>query len=87
MKKTAVLAVMLALVLGLTGCTAPENATKHLLDAGYTNIQITGYKPFACSEDDVTRTGFTALGPTNRVVSDTVCGGSIELKGATIQLD
>lgn len=81
MKKISlVLALMLA-----AGCTAPESATTALTGAGYTNIQLTGYRFFGCSEDDLFKTGFTAKGPTGQTVKGVVCGGIF--KGSTIRLD
>lgn len=84
--KKSIFAIALCGLILLGGCTQPDGATKHLLDAGYTNVEITGYNFFACSEDDIAHTGFRATGPTGRQVSGTVCGG-VFLKGATIRLD
>ena len=84
--KKAIFAVSLCGLILIGGCTQPDGATRHLLDAGYTNVVITGYNWFACSEDDTSHTGFKATGPTGRQVSGTVCGG-VFLKGATIRLD
>lgn len=75
------------LVVLLTGCTRPQSATKVLLDAGYSQIEITGWRPFACAQnDDEFATGFHALGPTGRKVSGVVCQGLI-FKASTIRLD
>lgn len=76
---------LLALVLALTACTQPVDATRMLRSAGYTDIRITGYSFFACSEDDTFATGFEAKGPTGQQVKGTVCAGL--LKGGTIRLD
>lgn len=77
------------LVLGfavvLLGCTNGEGAVRALEGAGYTNIKITGYRVFGCSEDDLSHTGFTATGPSGKPVTGVVCGGL--LKGATIRTD
>lgn len=81
--KTIILAI---LIVGLSGCTQPDHAEKVLLDAGYSHIEITNYRPFACdSKDDIFATGFTAIGPTGRNVSGVVCEGFF--KNATIRLD
>ncbi len=58
---------------------------RQLLEAGYSQVDVSGWNFLACSEDDVFRIGFTALGPTGKSVSGTVCSGF--LKGATIRLD
>lgn len=76
--------IMLAL-LGLVGCTNEKAAIKALDGAGYSNIRITGYKFFGCSEDDLYHTGFTATGPTGKPVTGVVCDAP--LKSSTIRLD
>lgn len=60
-------------------------AERQLLEAGYSQVDVSGWNVFACSEDDAFRVGFKALGPTGKPVSGTVCSGF--LKGATIRLD
>lgn len=70
----------------LFGCTDAGNAQRVLESAGYTNIQITGYDWFACSEDDTLSTGFTAIGPTGKPVKGAVCSGLI-FKNSTIRLN
>jgi len=72
-------------VLILCACTAPDTATSALDGAGYTDIQITGWRAFSCSKDDTFSTGFRAKGPTGKSVTGVVCSGL--LKGATIRTD
>lgn len=79
------LPLLLLLSLSTIGCTAPDKATEVLKGAGYTNIEITGFSPFACSKDDMFATGFKAKGPTGVAIKGTVC--SAWFKGATIRLD
>lgn len=69
----------------LAGCTSSDGATRALDSAGYSQIQITGFRFFGCGEDDNFRTGFAAVGPTGKSVTGVVCGGF--LKGSTIRLD
>lgn len=69
----------------LAGCTSSDGATRALDSAGYSQIQITGFRFFGCGEDDNFRTGFAAVGPTGKPVTGVVCGGF--LKGSTIRLD
>lgn len=78
--------IALALTL-LLSCTN-DDATRGTLEAqGYTDIQITGYAPWHCGEDDSTCTGFVAVGPTGMTVrgavgcSRTGCG-----KGCTVRI-
>ncbi len=78
------LLIVIAAVIGLSGCTDADNATRILDDNGYTNIQITGYNWFGCSEDDFQHTGFTATGPTGKTISGTVCSG-IFFKNSTVR--
>ena len=80
--------VLFAIVLSLlfcASCTAPGSAQKALQAAGYTDIKITGYNFFGCSEDDFYHTGFRARGANGVIVEGTVCQGI--LKGSTIRLD
>lgn len=84
MLKIVALATFAVAVAGLTGCSNPQGATKALLDAGYTNIQVGGYG-WGCGQDDTTATKFTATGPTGRPVNGVVC--SAFLKGNTIRLN
>lgn len=76
---------VITVILMLSACTSESDAARALRGAGYTNVVYTGYKAFACSEDDTYHTGFTAKGPTGQMVSGTVCSGW--LKGSTIRLD
>lgn len=70
----------------LVGCTRSESA-KDLLEAqGYKDVEITGYAPFSCSEDDTYQTGFTATSPTGRRVSGAVCEGML-FKNRTVRFD
>ena len=75
------------LSLGLVSCegTEPDKATRVLEDQGYTNVVITGYNAWSCSEDDWYRTGFTATSIAGKPVKGTVC--SSDYKGSTIRLD
>lgn len=81
--KNLLIAVIAALA--LTACTSEESAVKALTSAGYSDITITGYGWFDCSEDDTFATRFKAKGPTGQAVEGTVCKGM--LKGSTIRLD
>lgn len=60
----------------------PRNA---LLDAGYKDVTLTGYTFFGCDEKDWYHAGFTAEGPSGRIVAGVVCGSP--WKGATIRLN
>jgi hypothetical protein len=70
----------------LFGCTDNVNAKRILEENGYTNIQFTGYAFFACSKDDTYHTGFTAISPSGKFVSGTVCAG-LFFKNSTIRFD
>lgn len=79
------LALLLA-SLALCACTQPNNAQQLLEAQGYTDVQITGYRWFACSDDDTYRTGFTATSPAGKSIKGTVCAG-LFFKGATIRFE
>lgn len=68
----------------LASCTDSSDARRVLENDGYTDIEMTGYRPFMCSDDDTYKTGFKAK-KNGHVVTGAVCGGL--LKGNTIRLD
>lgn len=78
-------AVIFFAFLFFVGCTDENGATRTLRNNGFTNIEITGWSPFSCSEEDVFRTGFEATSPTGVRLSGAVCGGWF--KGNTIRFD
>lgn len=70
----------------LAACTNPDQATRILQDAGYSEVKLTGYRLMACSKDDTYADGFEAKGPTGRKVTGVVCAG-LFFKASTIRLD
>lgn len=66
-------------------CTQTEEATRVLKAAGYTDIEMTGYRPLMGGEDDVFSTGFRAKSPNGTTVTGAVTKGPF--KGNTIRLD
>lgn len=90
MKNTIQILVVLTVVTLLAialpyGCARPDEATRVLYQQGYTNIEITGWRPFAKADSDTFSTGFQAISPSGEPVTGAVCSGW--LKGATIRLD
>lgn len=55
--------IAVAFVLFIGGCTDNDNAQRILSQNGYTNISMTGYNFFSCSESDFYHSGFRALSP------------------------
>jgi len=82
MKKVILLVAMTA---SIAACTRDESASKLLEIQGHTDIEITGYEFFSCSEDDAFKTGFRAKTATGAAVKGTVCEGWF--KGKTIRYD
>lgn len=83
MKKSIFIAAIF--IMSLCSCKDVEGESRRVLkSAGYTNITLTGYDPFSCSDEDVFSTGFTATGPTGEHVKGVVCSGL--MKGATIRI-
>jgi hypothetical protein len=78
--------LVLAAVALASGCTDKDGAKKALEQAGYKQVEIGGYAPFACSDSDTYATKFKAVGPTGIRVSGTVCAGMF-FKGKTVRLD
>jgi hypothetical protein len=77
-------AMIIALV-GLSACTDSDGAHRTAENHGLTNIRITGYRFFGCSDEDVWRTGFEASSPNGRRVTGVVC--SALFKSNTLRLD
>lgn len=78
--------LILILTIGLlSGCTDASTAQRVLHQQGYTNVVITGYRPFVGSDGDTYVTGFEATSPNGNRVTGAVCSGF--LKGATIRFD
>jgi hypothetical protein len=78
------LKIAFALFLFLAACSDADTAHRALEAAGYTEIAISGYSFWGCSEDDNFKTGFTAKGPNGALVKGVVCSGLF--KGATIRI-
>lgn len=82
--------IIMAIVLILcflfqNGCTQPDD-TIHLLEQqGYTDVQITGWRPFMAGEDDTFSTGFRARARNGDIVTGAVTSGL--MKGKTIRFD
>ena len=80
---TAILLIIIVLVAS-SSSTSESSAKQALLDAGYTNITLTGYEFWGCADDDIFHEGFEATGPAGRHVTGVVCSGWT--KGSTIRL-
>ncbi len=76
------IALILCSVL-LSSCSGASTSEVLLEEQGYSNVEITGYNPFACSQDDFYRYNFTATNPNGKQVKGVVC--SAPLKGSTIR--
>lgn len=76
----------LAAMLAVAGCTDPKRATKALEGMGYTNITITGYSVFGCSDSEAMRTGFVATDQRGNRVTGTFCSGVL-FKGGVVRLN
>ncbi len=83
--KTFIFVFTVALLMNISGCSSSESAQRILAEQGYTNIHITGYTLFGCSEDDAYHTGFNAVSPNGTKVTGVVCSGI--LKSSTIRLN
>ncbi len=82
MKKIKWIFVALAFV--CVSCTSSSDANKALSAMGFTNIHVTGYKWFACSDDDWYHTGFIATNPNGQQVNGVVCSGFF-FKNSTVR--
>ena len=79
--KTLIAIVLCAIL--LSSCSGASTSEILLEEQGYTNVEITGFNLFACSEDDLYRYNFTATNSNGKQVKGVVC--SAPLKGSTIR--
>jgi hypothetical protein len=78
MKKIVALLVILS-----AACSDEEAARRTLDNAGFTDIETTGYEAWSCGKDDSTSTGFRARNPRGKIVTGVVCCGYS--KGCTVR--
>ena len=83
MKNIAIISILTMIL--LSACTSSNEAIRSAEALGLTEVQTTGYRPFACSESDSFQTGFVAKNAKGDRVKGVVCSGW--LKGATVRLD
>ncbi len=60
-------------LLGAVGCTAPDRSMDTLAAEGFTDVELTGYVYWSCSEQYPLRTGFVATNPRGERVEGVVC--------------
>ena len=82
-----ILIILMSLIvfIYLGGCQCPDSTVKFLKEQGYTEIQITGWRPFM-GEKDFYSTGFKAKNMNGKVVTGALTEGFI-FKGKTIRFD
>lgn len=85
-KIVACIFMVAVVVLLQSSCTDEKEAQRILEAQGYTNIQFTGYKWFACSEKDTYTTGFEATGVNGKQIKGSVCSGMF-FKNSTIRFE
>lgn len=77
---------ILAIGFACTACSDPNTARRALDNMGFTNVEITGWTPFAgCGENDTFVTRFSAKNINGKTVTGVVCSGVF--KGATVRFD
>lgn len=76
---------LIAISILIGSCTNPSHTKDILTNEGYTDIVLTGYEPFMCSERDTYSTGFCATNMNGKRVCGAVCGGIG--KGYTIRFN
>ncbi len=67
------------------GCQSESTARRVLSEQGYTDIELTGWRPFMAGKDDTFSTGFRAKSPSGKIVTGAVTSGFV--KGSTIRFD
>ena len=78
--------LLLVFIIGSNGgLSDPKAATRVLTEQGYTEIEITGWKPALAGHGETYSTGFKAKSPVGMPVSGAVTSGAN--KGHTIRFD
>lgn len=67
----------------VAGCTDEKESSRTLKAMGFTEVQMTGYDWFSCSEEDTFHTGFRAKNFKGETVEGVVCCGW--LKNCTVR--
>lgn len=67
------------------GCIDSAGTTRVLRQQGYSEVEITGWRPLSCGKDDTFATGFRAKSPSGEEVTGVVTRGIF--KGSTVRLD
>lgn len=80
MQKIASMGIIALVLFGplIAACTNEPRARQVLEEEGMTDVVITGYVWAACSDDDATHTGFTAMNAKGKKVSGVVCCGMLK---------
>lgn len=77
--------ILIAMMVQIGGCSDPEGAKRVLRQQGFTEVEITGWRPFSASKGDTYSTGFRAKAPNGEPVTGAVTSGF--WKGHTVRLD
>lgn len=77
---------IMLLYLSSGGCVDTEGTQRILQQQGYTEVEITGWRPFAAGKEDFYATGFRAKAPNGEIATGTVTKGFL-FKGATVRFD
>lgn len=80
-----VVIVSVAIVTRMGGCSDPEGVKRVLRQQGFTEVEVTGWRPFSASKGDMYSTGFRAKAPNGESVTGAVTSGF--WKGHTVRLD
>lgn len=79
-----ILIILGSWIVSAIGFTDASGTRRILNQMGYTDITITGRRPFAREENEYYSTGFRAISPTGQIVTGTVTKG---WRGLTVRWD
>lgn len=77
--------ICIVIVTRIGGCSDPEGTERVLRQQGFTEVEVTGWRPLSASKGDVYSTGFRAKAPNGESVTGAVTSGF--WKGHTVRLD
>jgi hypothetical protein len=79
-------AFILVAAVVLSGCTDNSAAIRTVKAHGFTNVEITGWAPLSCGDDDTSKTGFRARNRDGQMVEGAVCCGLV-FKNCTLRIE
>jgi hypothetical protein len=80
-----IVVILGAVILGVAALYPDDREVVAVVSSGgYSKVEVLGFEPLRCGEDDMFRIGFRAVGQSGERVRGVYCGAP--LKGATVRI-